>query len=184
MAVKKKNSSDKSKLFNWLNPSSPAKNALLFVIAFAVIGGSYMAFRSFAFTFNDHSIIYYSNNPGEITLRSGSAVRQTDSHGKLPSTYVWRLEKGAVVGANIKVYSSSVTRTIRECVRFRFTYGTSNNYLRFYDGSFNSTAYKGSYTYINACGPPRTVQFPGTFDEKILNYGPGDLYIQWIGLEY
>ncbi|HSX52767.1 MAG TPA: hypothetical protein VLF90_00120 [Patescibacteria group bacterium] len=184
MPAKKKKQSRATKVLNWLNPTSPAKSMLVFAIVFAIVGGGIAAYKSFAFTTSNHSYTYYANNPGEITLRSGSAVRQTDSHGGLPNTYVWRLEKNAVVGANIKVFSSPITKTMQECVVFRFTYGTSNNHLYFYDGSLISTAYAGSYTYRTACGPPRSVNFPGTFDEKILNYGPGDLYIKSISVVF
>ncbi len=45
---KTKKTSKPKKLLNWLKPTSPAKGMLLFAIAFAVIGGSYMSFKSFA----------------------------------------------------------------------------------------------------------------------------------------
>lgn len=46
---KTKKQSKKSKVLNWLKPTSTAKGMLLFAIAFAIIGGSYMVFKSFAF---------------------------------------------------------------------------------------------------------------------------------------
>jgi len=45
---KAKKQSNKSKLLNWLKPGSPRKNILLFMLAFAIVGGGYMAYKSFA----------------------------------------------------------------------------------------------------------------------------------------
>ena len=179
---KNKKKSNSNKLLKWLKPAGPAKNMLLFAIVFAAIGGSYMVYQSFAFTTSDHSWTYYSNVPGEITLRSGVAVKQTDSHGGLPNTTIWRLERGATVGAKINVYSAPLTKTIQECVYFRFTNNTFNDVFGFDGGKTSSGAFDGSFTYQRKCGPKHTVQFPGTFDEKIINYGLGDMYIKWIGI--
>ncbi len=43
-----KKQSKANKVLNWLNPTSPAKSMLLFALAFAIVGGGYMAYRSFA----------------------------------------------------------------------------------------------------------------------------------------
>ncbi len=64
MAKQKKQSISK-KLLNWLKPTSPAKGMLLFAIAFAVIGGSFMAYRSFAASYE------YDDDATEMGKNSG-----------------------------------------------------------------------------------------------------------------
>ncbi len=48
--AKKKSQSKLGKVVNWIKPTSVGKGMLLYAIVFAVVGGSYMVYRSFAAT--------------------------------------------------------------------------------------------------------------------------------------
>lgn len=61
---KKKKQSRFKKFISWFKPTSPAKGALLFAIAFALIGGGYMAYKSFA-------IIPWYHYPKDFKLNFG-----------------------------------------------------------------------------------------------------------------
>lgn len=188
MPSKKKKSTKSKKLINWLRPSSPAKGMLLFALVFAVLGGGYMTYRSFAFTYSNHSATAWSSVYGDINKTGGNGIRQYDSNGGLSSTKVWRLERGATVKANIPVYSSVIIkRSMQACVRFRFTAnsGTLNQGFTFTDrGSpIALPGITGRVTYSMACtGNNISSALPGTFTVQIYNNGPADMYIEWISL--
>lgn len=54
--------SSTKRLLHLLNPASPIKRVLLFVVLFAVIGGGYMAYKSFAATPTVYKVCYGTNH--------------------------------------------------------------------------------------------------------------------------
>lgn len=61
--VKTKTSKSKD-IKKWLNPTSPGKKMLLFVLVFAILGGAYMTYKSFAVSaYISHLCIYPSGQP-------------------------------------------------------------------------------------------------------------------------
>ncbi len=68
MATKKsvKKQSKTSRAINWFKPTSPAKGMVVFAVVFAVVGGTFFAFKSFAAT------------PGGI---SASGTSSKDAYG-------------------------------------------------------------------------------------------------------
>lgn len=81
---KKKQNSKFKKFISWFKPTSPAKGALLFAIAFAVIGGSYMAYKSLA-------AVDYSRDLFQIHRLTGTAEIIVDKHSNKGEVYTWRL---------------------------------------------------------------------------------------------
>lgn len=52
--------SKSKKILKWFKPTSPLKGMLLFAVVFAVVGGSYMAYKSFAATCTQYNFSYGS----------------------------------------------------------------------------------------------------------------------------
>lgn len=88
------------RILGWLKPTSPAKGALLFAIAFVVIGGGYMAYKSFA-----AGATWY---PGAISWH-GEAVVGTD-----PASHNSKNKDIAV----LKMRSNSTQAYVRAYVNF------------------------------------------------------------------
>ncbi len=189
MSTKNKKTYKIKKILNWINPTSPAKSMLLFAIAFAVIGGSYTAYKSFASP--AHVLV---NGAGKIYLFHGSGVKQTDSHGGLPNTTIWRLETYASVATKFKVFALSSSFRPNICTTYRFTSGSTNNKLDIqyrYDQLF--VVGNGSLTYRKVCHTETILLSPGqynTIEPLVTNYPDsnnfhaGDLYIKNISLEW
>lgn len=72
----KKNQSKLQKLGNWLKPTSPKKGMLLFAIVFAVLGGGYMAYKSFAATTGA-----FSQKVGNISNESWRSMAFSTTRG-------------------------------------------------------------------------------------------------------
>lgn len=174
-ASRKSKTSRAQKVINLLKITSPAKGALLFVLAFGIIGGAVMAYRSLAASY---SIV---NQPSKISLvGSSQGVKQTDSHGGKPNTIIWRIEKNATVTTTFSVPALSSSVNADFCVNYRFTVPTTNDHFAIRGATFPIVE-TGSNTYSSAClGKANIKLTPGVYNpiqETVTNKGPGDMYI-------
>lgn len=158
---KTKKQSKARKVLNWLNPTSPAKGALLFVIAFAVIGGGYMAFKSFAataaYTYTDTSstLVPFTNsaNPKPTTI-----IDSVKLDGK-NNTKAFDLKSA---GQGVGMYDSTSAYQINTIVRPRYTTdrvcavlrlpngGSANIELQTLNGTIKFVVANGT-SYHDAC---------------------------------
>ncbi|HSX44610.1 MAG TPA: hypothetical protein VLF39_00645 [Candidatus Saccharimonadales bacterium] len=178
----KRKTSVGQKLLSAVKPGSVKSGALLFMLAFAVIGGSYMLFRSYAAT----EIVkqaWADNAPNLIKLSSGSAVKQTDPVGGAPSTKAWRLKRNAIVYAEYNYPSKTPPSNIKFCVYSRFPLVNPRNEFLIY-GWLKFQA--GSKKYQEQCYRPTKflIKNGNRIGFEVQNYGPGDMFILYMAFKY
>ncbi len=198
MLAKKKPIGKTSKVFNWLKPSSPAKGALLFAVAFSVIGGSYMAFRSFAA--GNYIINYYNkmtpySPPGTTaphtttesgTLKKGSTVYvvplgtglDTLFHVVPSQTTSYRVCATAKAGGS----NSSLSISFAKTTATQLSTGGTNPSHTVTWGVPAGVDYKG---YCSNWGSYATFGTAGyTFDAEVINKGPTNIRVSSIAIEW
>jgi len=187
MPTNKKQSKAK-KLLNWLKPTSPAKGALLFAIVFAVIGGSYTAYKSFAAS---NSIVKYHNDiQGYPTYAAAIyPTREIDNLSSKGGTTVWKLGNQMVVVANILVPFSS-NGPFNFCV----TAKSSTSYALYdiggsWNDGFKHSDVRASFptnSYAKICSRNNLVQFASEpkFQLRAINSTNSTLWVSNMSLEW
>lgn|GEM_PF-983887 len=190
---KHKNPSTVKKALNWLKPTSPAKGALLFVIVFAVIGGSYTAHKSFAagnMLVNYHDKI--QNVLGSSTL--------PDSIGGKGTITVWMLPASASFQAGVGTYFKVVplaNTQFMACVTARLKDASAPKNLKIYmtggtDYKIGEVTVPGASIYTKICSPSTLSLGPGGSPEKTIYIraeranlnSTNDVHISNISLEW
>jgi hypothetical protein len=91
MPARKKQSKLRT-ILSKLNPNSPKKKFILFIAVFAVLGGGYFAYKSFA---GDQAHFWYADQIGS----SGYAYKATESRGLKRGMTVWVSFPGTRIGS-------------------------------------------------------------------------------------
>lgn len=113
---KNKKSSKLQKFTSWLRPTSPLKGMLLFAIVFAVIGGSYLAFKSFAVTYPPSG----TSNTDQVSVVFTTTDGVKNQNGVMDKV-------GAVSGWCMAYQAQSTYGLITRCVQERTKAVTSTN---------------------------------------------------------
>jgi hypothetical protein len=109
-----KNKKTKSvKPFSLFAAMSPAKGMLLFAIVFAVLGGSYLAYSSFAATL---STVHGYN---EITSPNGATLVKDPNYSSKGENYVWKLTGGQTVASKFKFTPKQSLVNVKACINVR-----------------------------------------------------------------
>jgi len=104
----KKNQSSVKKILNWLKPGSARKNIVLFVLAFAIVGGGFMLFSSFASGF----VVTASNiSNGADSYTTNDCINNNSKS----CTTVWVVvpPSGSIYTTDLDQYTSTTTSTTR-----------------------------------------------------------------------
>jgi hypothetical protein len=111
----KTKTSKKSAFLSKINPNTPIKKFFLFVIIFALLGGGYFAYKSFAATNEPRTVVYADDGIGWHT---GRIVKETK--GAKRGTKVIEMSAGQVAGA---AALGIPERPYRVCVLFKLWSG-------------------------------------------------------------
>lgn len=171
--------------------SSTKGKLILFLLIFAVVGGGYMLYSSFAATSED---VHYAN---KITKDYGSPYTVTESSGNKGGVTVWKLTGNQAVKSVWPTYGYNKFFSYKYCFTYRvqqsgsapvkvyFTTG-SNNYTGDFQvipsiDAYTSSTYKQHCTSVNDY--KLTLNATNNITPSVSIYGPGTLYVSNMSLK-
>lgn len=173
-SVTKKSNSKIKNAIGWFKPTTPAKGMLLFAIVFVVIGGSYMAYNSYAS--NNYA---YSEISTKLSLRGASIVDETK--GTKANTKVVNIPANIGISNSASVSDTGLMdglvhlfagKQARTCAKVRLDASSTIRSSVWIanivstNPSFYTEVITGSDTYSTVCTPWATV--PATYRNYVI----------------
>jgi hypothetical protein len=204
--ITKKSAKSSNKLkrtLGWLKPTSTKQGALLFAIIFAIIGGSYMAYNSFAST-TDVKVygqeLYTDSNSGcglsrvlDASSSSKRSITVLKMANKGCASFGWTTYATGSSASGNPPFGSWAPVNMKFCIYARGDAGAGDNKLVYMSANvgtvqlrLDKATVRGSKDYQKICTAesrvPAGISQVGLY---IANSDPNrDLYFAWSSLEY
>ena len=199
MAKSKQKTSNLSKLASLLRPNSPKKTAVLFLLAFGIIGGGYMTMNSFAAT--NASILLPANKMIDLNTNKPATIITETTGGKKSAAvaYLGTVTVGTASPAletndiyNTQFRIDNTGKQVKACVSVKAESGTGKLHLRLRGPSWTTgapsesgylyDAQVSSVQYQALCTVVGTMNFNGISNElalTIINAGNVPLHVAY-----
>jgi len=180
----KKNSSSKwQKILKVVNPDSAKGRLIVFLVAFALVGGGIMAFRSFA----DPSIVNINAGWQKISVTHQPAQIVKETSGSKSNAVLWSVGPGGNITANTVLPQLVPGAPFNICASIKATasgtvgFGFGNDQ----HGGEAPISVTASSDYQEYCAPMTFLPIYGnSYNPGIYNNTTGDIRVGFIQLNY